>query len=513
MRAAIYARVSTEEQADEGHSIDAQLRLTREFCTRKGWTVIAEYVDPGFSGRTLNRPRAQEMLRDAHASAFDVIVVHKLDRLSRSLLDTLSTLADLNRIGVSFASATEDFDFTTPIGKVLLALLAAFAQYFIDNLRVETKKGKRERAMKGLYNGSLPFGYQRVPREQGGVPVPHPTNAEGYRLSVRLGAEGNSAREIVLALNAAGYRTTGNWGSRPFSEDTVLPMIKNRFYLGEVCYKGEWLPGKHEPLIDWETWERCQEQLRRRAAKRETTKLTDRVYPLRKLLHCARCGRMLRGHAIKGERRYRDPAKDYGENCSEPQSIKAEALEVQIGDHLSRARLPEDWKARILAHIGQSEKVEDSEAQKRTRLEGQLERAKRLFMLGDLTEREYLAQREQIQNALSAIRPSPMPDLERAAQLLANFGELWGRATDMERLKLLHAIIEKAWVKGGKIVAVEPRPAMYPLLAMASQADRNRNNDNDGTNSRGKNDEGMPLAKANPVAPARVKSHVVVRSK
>ncbi len=506
MRAAIYARVSTEEQFEEGHSIDAQLRLTREFCERKGWTVVAEYTDPGWSGRTLKRPHMQELLTHARAKAFDVIVVHKLDRLSRSLVDTLTLLNDLNKVGVSFASATEDFDFTTPIGKVLLALLAAFAQYFIDNLREETKKGKRERAFKGLYNGTLPFGYRRVSREQGGVPVIDERNIAGYRMAMQMAVEGHSVREIVLAMNAAGYRTTGNWGERSFSEDTVLPMLKNRFYLGEVSYKGEWMRGKHEAAIDLDTWNRCQEQLHRRAAKRHSTKLSDRVYPLRKLLHCASCGRILRGHALRGERRYRDPSRDYGETCPEPASTRVVDLEEQMGAFFAKLRLPPDWSEKILKRVGEKNIGGESEERKRERLLGQLERAQRLYVLGDMKERDYLAFRSEIQEALAAIQPPQPPDLDRGAQMLANFNELWKRATDAERLRLMHAMVTKVLVKAGRIIAIEPRPAIYPLVVAALEHGR-ENGGSDG-NSPG-HPQVMPPAIPMPVAPAAATSHNV----
>ena len=300
-------------------------------------------------------------------------MVHKLDRLSRSLIDTLFVLSDLSKQEISFISATEEFDFTTPIGKVLLALLAAFAQSYIDNLREETKKGKKERALKGLYNGSLPFGYQRVPKEQGGVPILHPTNVEGYRLAIRSGAEGRTVRELVHLLNAAGYRTTGNWGSRPFSQDTVLPMLKNRFYLGEISYKGTWMKGKHPAAIDIETWECCQEQIHRRLTKHETTKTTDRIYLLRKLLYCSTCGRPLRGQNRRGERRYRDPSKSYGEDCPEPQTTNADRLEKQIGDYLMQIRLPENWLPEAMQWIGEDGESARQGIRMREELQNKLE--------------------------------------------------------------------------------------------------------------------------------------------
>lgn len=272
--------------------------------------------------------------------------------------------------------------------------------------------------MKGLYNGTLPFGYQRVPKIEGGVPILHPTNVEGYRLAVRLGAQGYTIREIVQQLNAAGYRTTGNWGSRPFSQDTVLPMLKNRFYLGEVSYKGAWMKGKHPAAIDRETWELCRQKIRRRATRRETTKTTDRVYWLRTLLYCATCGRPLRGQNWRGERRYRDPAPSYGEDCTEPQSISAERLENQIKAYLRGIHLPKNWRTEAMHYLGEDGELAHS-ARMRQELQDKLDRAKRLYLLGDLTERMYLAERTQIQNVLATLHPTRLPDVERTARVAA----------------------------------------------------------------------------------------------
>ena len=112
----------------------------------------------------------------------------------------------------------------------------------------ETKKGKTERKAQGLYNGLLPFG---VTKGEDGLPVANPETHPGLLLAFTLAAAGKTDREIAHALNDAGYRTTGNRGSNPFTKDTVRPMLQNRFYLGELPDgEGGWIPGKHEPFID-----------------------------------------------------------------------------------------------------------------------------------------------------------------------------------------------------------------------------------------------------------------------
>ena len=165
-----------------------------------------------------NARLSSSMLADAEAGLIDVVVVHKLDRFARNLRVTLETLERLERAGVGFVSISEQMDFTTPIGKVMLATLAAFAQYYSDNLSAETKKGKAERKAQGLYNGLLPFGLKTNPD---GIPVPDPETYPGLLLAFRLAAEGKSDREVATALNAAGYRTSGNRGRNPFTKDTV----------------------------------------------------------------------------------------------------------------------------------------------------------------------------------------------------------------------------------------------------------------------------------------------------
>lgn len=476
-RAALYARVSTEEQAAEGHSIDAQLRALREFCTRKGWQISGEYVDAGASGRTLKRPKMQALLNDARATPrrFDVIVVHKLDRFSRSIADTIGALTQLKDIGIGLASATQPIDFTTPEGKAMLMMLAVFAEIYIDNLSKETAKGREERARKGFPNGHIPFGYRAVkknPTNDAERAIEFdPANIEIYRLAIRMCADGKRVSEIMQALNARGFRSVTYRGARPFSKDMLFAMLKNRFYLGEVGYKGQWLAGRHEPAIDAATWERAQQQMERRAVQRRDhhTK-TARAYVLRGLLFCAECGNRLCGRSSGDKiRYYRCPASDKGQACSQTRAVRADKLENQISEVLARVQLPADWRAHVLAlmdaHGGDNRQWE----KQRAKLKGELERLRVIFQLGDITEQAYRAERDRLRGALVELSPAQAFDVERAAQVLQNFGELWQAATLAEREEIARSMIERIFVFCGKITALEPKPDFYPLLAIAAQ--------------------------------------------
>lgn len=476
LRAVLYARVSTEEQAEEGHSIDAQLRVLREFCARKGWQVVGEYVDAGYSGRTLKRPKMQALLRDANARAFDVIVVHKIDRFSRSLKDTINTLTELKSAGIGFASATQSIDPTTPEGKLTLMMLALIAETYIDNLSAETKKGKEERARKGFANGHVPFGYRAIklnPTNDAERAVEfHPENIKGYRLAIQMCADGKRISEIMQTLNAQGYRSTSFRGARPFSKDMLFPMLKNRFYLGEVSYKGEWMPGNHPPAIDVETWERAQAQIERRAVQRlDHHPQASRPYVLRGLLFCSECGSRLRGWTTADARKvryYRCPANDKGVTCRQAKAIRAEKLENQIGEILAQLRLPEDWQRRALDLLGESDDDRKAQEKQRTNLEGQLDRLRVVFQLGDISESAYRAERDRIRSEIQTLRPVKHFDLERAAQVLKNLGALWHAATLHEREEITHSMIERLYTFDGRIVTIEPKVDFYPLLAVAA---------------------------------------------
>src|SRR5205823_1982917 len=137
VKAAIYARVSTTDQAEEGFSISAQLRALRDYCEAHRWEITGEYVDEGFSAAresAASRPQFRRLLADVDARRFDVILVHKLDRFSRNLIVTLQSLARIDKAGATFVSLTEQIDYTTPMGRLFLTMLAGIAQWYSDNL-------------------------------------------------------------------------------------------------------------------------------------------------------------------------------------------------------------------------------------------------------------------------------------------------------------------------------------------------------------------------------------------
>ena len=153
LRCAIYIRVSTEEQAKGGYSLEAQEERLRFFARSQDWSVHKIFEDKGYSAKSLDRPAVKDLLCDAKLKRFDVILVYKLDRLSRKLKDLIEMVLKLNEYGVGIKSATESIDTTTPAGRLIFHQLGSFAQYERELISERTKFGMMKRLSQGLWNG------------------------------------------------------------------------------------------------------------------------------------------------------------------------------------------------------------------------------------------------------------------------------------------------------------------------------------------------------------------------
>jgi DNA invertase Pin-like site-specific DNA recombinase len=472
VRAAIYARVSTEEQV-EGYSLDAQLRACREYATSKGWDIAGEYVDEGRSARVddiAKRPAFARMMADGLAKSFDVVLVHKIDRFCRNSRVAYNSLDKLGQAGVGFVSLSENMDFSAPWGQFALTMLIGLAQLYSDNLSHETKKGKRERKLQGLYNGLLPFG---VTKGEDGLPIVDPSTHSGLVLMFSLAAEGKSDREIATILNVRGYRTTGNHGDNPWRKDSVRRVLVNRFYLGYLPDgSGGWIKGKHLPLVDQATFDTAAE---RRADARTRaggvcTALQVHTYNLTGLLRCAYCHDAGRAPAtIKIQMVHEKPRclchnRVEGADCPQ-RSVELEVYGNQIGEWLRSIALP---VSELVAEmeVGPTTSEDDNMVERR-KLEGRLDRVKRLYLAEDLTDAEYQAEKNTIRQRLAEIAPKVVKQQQASnlVALLSGVETWWGGGTDPKTSnRLLGTLVRYILVRDGLVVGIEPRDGVRGLL-------------------------------------------------
>ncbi|HHS96678.1 MAG TPA: recombinase family protein [Chloroflexi bacterium] len=477
-RVALYARVSTEMQAEEGLSIAAQLAEMREYAKKQGWEVVAEFVDAGVSGSTMDRPGLQALLQAAEEGAFDVVLVHELSRLSRSVFDTFNIFNKLGRYGIGFASVKEpQFDLSTPHGRMFLGIITNINQYYLDMLKLHTKKSKRQRVRQGLYNASIPpYGYRHT-GDSRTPPEIVEEEAKVVRLAFEAYASGRySYRKIAEMLNSQGYRTRSG---RRFSKDTIADMLRNPFYVGKVVYKeglrgqdaGEVYDGLHEPIISEALWNAVEKVRRRQQHASRRFQPQIRPYLLSQLAHCRACGRRLRAQGAKTGSYYREMSYARGfDDCPYGQiGAHVEPLHRQIGAVMRLLRLPEDWQEELAAMIGPDEEVAALES-RRARLIAERRRLKRAYLRGDFNGEDediYLETLRQIREELAKL-PSEdeLRQIREAARTLESVGEVWDEADEADRRDLVRLVLRRVQVDvvQDRVVLLEPLAPFIPLF-------------------------------------------------
>ncbi|MBQ7372296.1 MAG: recombinase family protein [Blautia sp.] len=276
-KAAIYIRVSTDAQAEEGYSIDAQQEQLQAYCVARNIHPYDFYIDPGWSGSNLERPALQQMLSDIREEKISHCIVYKLDRLSRSQKDTLYIIEDiLNPHRVEFISLHENLDTSTPMGRAMLGILSAFAQLERENIKLRTRMGLKERIKQGYWmgGGRVPFGFDYD--KNTGVLVPN-QDAEIVRQVYRLYLDGYSTQKIADMLGLKYDRLADQ-------------ILQHKCNYGVMEYQGEEYPGRHKPIISKEVYDQAMAE----KARRSMTGTTSTDHLLTGLVYCGKCGAKMR---------------------------------------------------------------------------------------------------------------------------------------------------------------------------------------------------------------------------
>jgi site-specific DNA recombinase len=313
VRCAIYTRVSTEHGLDqEFNSLDAQYEAASAYIKSQahaGWTLIrSRYDDGGYSGGSTDRPDLQRLLEDIRARKIDVIVVYKVDRLTRSLADFAKLVELFDAHGVSFVSVTQQFNTTTSMGRLTLNVLLSFAQFEreVTSERIRDKIAASKR--KGIWvGGTLPLGYEM---KDGKIAIIE-EEAELVRSIFRRYLELGSVNELLRDLRERDIRTKSRLlstgatrGGIPFGRGALYYLLSNHFYIGEVKYKNEILPGEQPPIMDRALFEAVrQKSLAQWSHRTVVRNKSDQL--LTGLLFDDAGHRMIPTHATKAGIRYR----------------------------------------------------------------------------------------------------------------------------------------------------------------------------------------------------------------
>ncbi|MGU8901203.1 recombinase family protein [Clostridium perfringens] len=306
---AVYCRVSTEEQSENGYSIDEQERLLEEWCKKMGYVIYKCYSDRGISGKNIkDRPALKELLSDAKAGKFDMVISWKINRVSRKLEDVLKIVNLLEKNNITFKSYSEPFETDTPAGRMQFQMMALIGEFERGTIAQNVKIGMIAKAKNGNWCGGRVLGYDLVPNnspeeeKKGKNKLEiNEKEAEIVRFIFNEYSKGKGYKAITNKMNKLGYKTKkGN----NFSVGSIRDILTNPVYIGEIRYnvRQNWsekrrrninpnpirVKGKHEAIIDRELWDKV--QLILESKKGKPSRIYDGEYPLTGILRCPKCG-------------------------------------------------------------------------------------------------------------------------------------------------------------------------------------------------------------------------------
>jgi site-specific DNA recombinase len=471
VRCAIYTRKSTDEGLDmDFNSLDAQREAAEAYVTSQrseGWEYLpTHYDDGGFTGGNVDRPALQRLLEDVESGRTDCVVVYKVDRLSRSLLDFSKLMDVFDKHGVSFVSITQQFNTTHSMGRLTLNILLSFAQFEREIIAERTKDKMSAARRKGKWVGGIPvLGYNIAP--DGGKLVVNAEEAAQARALFNLYLERESLLEVCEECELRGWHTKA-WtsakgrvrGGKSYTKNDLQRLLRNVTYIGRVEYEGRIYEDEHEAVMDTETWERVQ-KLMSRNARTGGKEVRNRYSALlRGLLRCVPCDcGMAHTISTKNGKHYRyyvcSNAQKRGRKACPTPSLNAHEIEQAVVEHIRRVGSSPEMVRSVLAKAGEMEARTRTELEaERGMLHKEIDRCNAGIVRGvknadssalaELHDRlKRLEQRyAAVLNELEIWEAGRM-DPAAIETALRDFSPIWAELTPGEQAKVLQMLLEK----------------------------------------------------------------------
>jgi DNA invertase Pin-like site-specific DNA recombinase len=436
VRAILVARVSTKRQASQGHySLDAQFRMMRDVCERRGIEVWEERLEPGKSAFTPNLhqlPVLHQTILDIEAGKANALVMHETTRLARNEQLGHHILDRLTSCGASFINSLMEIDYTSPEGRQFFNQEVGMAAYSSRKTSQHAKKSKREQFLMGLQVGQVPFGYIAQLSADGSpnrkVPMEIvPLEAAAIKQAFQNWALGTNAHQLTREWNDAGFKPRSTKGLDYFQPQTIRGILQNRVYLGEVQHLGEWRQGLHEPIVTPEEFD---------AAQRPKLVVARRVHDPLLLRGVAKCpeGHRLYDHRVRHSPRntdqrhayYREPSLDFHRPCAQAGKLwRAAEPDAQIEALLRSLAMDGDWLAFVDASARGGARDTTHE---RRRLEQRIDRLQGEYLDGHMTKERYFERRAECERGLAQLVAVDTP-LAITASRLNSWVGLWDGAS------------------------------------------------------------------------------------
>jgi site-specific DNA recombinase len=507
IRCAIYTRKSCEEGLDlEFNSLDAQRESGEAFIAsqqHEGWVCLPEhYDDGGFSGGSMDRPALNRLLVEIAAGNVDCVVVYKVDRLSRSLLDFSRIMESFDKKGLSFVSVTQQFNTTHSMGRLTLNILLSFAQFEREIIgeRIRDKIAAQRR--RGKWAGGIPvLGYDVDRSNPSPKLVVNAEEAVRVRRIFSLYLELGSLLPVVEELARRGWcnkswttKKGGARGGRPFDKCSVYALLTNPIYIGKIKHKADVYAGEHEALIDVGVFEKVQARLQKNGRGRGNHLINKYGALLKGLMHCQACGHMM-VHTFTGRRakRYRyytcGKAIKSGWKTCPIKSLPAAEIEAAVVDQIRCIAHDADLRNEVLRQACTATDDELTElGTQQQQLERQLSRDHaeigRLAVSPDpssaITARmaelhERIARAEQrlaqIRNRVAEIKRQQI-NAEDVTAAFADFDNIWNALSSREQAQVISLLVARIeFDVSDSTIAISFHPSAIKSLAEGKTED------------------------------------------
>jgi len=468
----LYARVSTDKQAQKELSIPAQLDAMREHARRNDWKVVANFIDRGESAKTANRPELKRLI--AHCKeqkGIDVVLVHKIDRLARNLIDYATIKAVLKQKGIRLVSVSEPFD-DKSIGHLLENIIASISEWYSANLGDEIRKANLAKLKRGEWPHKPPVGYKSVKGESNRVEhVPHEETCLLVRQAFELFSTGRYSLK-TLSEEMASRGLTTRYG-KMYSEENTKRILSREFYIGRIIWQDKVYQGKHRPIVPKDLFYRVQEVLKSRSA--DTGEKGRLEFLLRGVAHCAACGRRLTGEVHARGSYYRCLPTIHEPRCPQ-RYTPVKALDGQLAKLYQALQPPREFIELLTAEIHEIVKrrqqlaSRELRALKRTITEIESKGIRLLDeMLARTVTREvyekmaktYGEKRQQAEARLAQLDVNykdPLEFVDQCSRVAGMLLQLHHRFTFEQRKTLVRAVFRRIDVQDRAIVGVELNP-------------------------------------------------------
>jgi site-specific DNA recombinase len=498
VRCAVYSRKSTEEGLEQQfNSLDAQREGCEAYIRSQaalGWECLStRYDDGGFSGANTDRPALRRLMADIESGKVDCVVVYKVDRLSRSLLDFGRMMEVFEKYNVTFVSTTQQIDTNTSMGRLMLNVLLSFAQFEREMISERTRDKMAAARRKGKRLGGKPVLGYAVDSTTKQLVVSD-TEAAQIKAIFGLYLDHQAILPVVHELARRGW-VNKRWtnkrgeqsGGQPFNKTSIHYLLTNVTYVGKVRYKTEIHDGEHDAIIDAATWQKVQRLLQRNGRTGGAAVRNKYGALLKGLLFCKPCGcAMSPTHSTKGNKRYRYylclHAQKIGWDSCPSKSIPAGEIERFVIDQIRHVAHNPDLVRETLQQINAQQQSQVASLESELMILGRdlAHWNRELFevsqattsphataRLADLQERITGAERRmnEVRDQLAVANSTHIDETE-VTEALAKFDDVWNILSPREQTRIVELLIERIDYDGGTgNIAIKFRQDAVPLLA------------------------------------------------